>query len=477
MVKKTWRILIAALLVSLTLGQGPSAASRSERSAVPVQHHWKLKVADFSCGVSLGDLTGDGTDELALLPLRDDADTVIVEGGDHGGRRDREWALDNGFLVRASTDGIVLPEAISAAGDVNGDGLGDIVVGAPDAGDLIGPATGAAYVIFGSAHPEDVDLADFDLGTQGDRGFKIRGLGPEAFTGAAVAGLDDLNGDGYGEIMVSSPGASRVHVVFGKTDSLPVDLGTTDWGLTEQSLTITTPRPREVAGISIDGAGDVNDDGVPDAVVGVFERLREPRGRHFIVFMDPAAESIDLLDRSSWDGITVRRSNGFRAAGLGDVNGDGHSDVLVTDGGSVVLVYGRSRGGVIRYNKLNGAGARFTTGDAEDGNGGSFAAAGDLDDDGLNDFILGTDGWDRGSKENAGAAHVIFGRRSYPSTTELPISRGWGQSFSATKANHYLGNCVAGGDFDGDGRSDVILGAGGAARGAGAVFVLDWHRE
>ena len=156
--------------------------------------------------------------------------------------------------------------SVAGAGDVNGDGRADVIVGVPFFDANRREDSGSAYVIFGKATPEPVDLAA--LGT---RGFRIDGAAAGDLAGVAVAGLGDVNADGRADVIVgaeqadnSGDDAGSVYVVYGRPGSAPVDLGT----LGTRGVRIDGELADDLAGWSVARAGDVNRDGTPDVLVG-----------------------------------------------------------------------------------------------------------------------------------------------------------------------------------------------------------------
>lgn len=153
--------------------------------------------------------------------------------------------------------------SVAGAGDVNGDGRTDLVVGAPHARS----EKGEGDVIFGKSTRGAVDLS-----TVGTEGFRMRGGATLDGTGFGVAGAGDVNGDGYADVIVGAPHAARnsrsdsgsATVVFGSATPASVDLG----GLAIRRIRIDGAGSDDWLGYGVGGAADVNGDGLDDAVVG-----------------------------------------------------------------------------------------------------------------------------------------------------------------------------------------------------------------
>ena len=301
----------------------------------------------------------------------------------------------------------------ASAGDVNGDGFADLIIGAP--GVQSSGLSGTSYVVFGQASgfAANIDLSSLD----GTTGFKLSGAAAGDHSGFSVASAGDVNGDGFADLIVgagsadpngSASGAS--YVVFGKASGFAanVDLSTLD-GLTGFKLSGETAY--DDSGRSVASAGDVNGDGFADLIVGA--RGADPHGNSasgasYVVFGQASGFAANI-DLSSLDGTTGFKLSGAAAgdfsgvsvASAGDVNGDGFADLIVgaccasphgLASGASYVVFGKASGFAanIDLSSLDGTtGFKLSGETAGDLSGVSVASAGDVNGDGFADLIVG----------------------------------------------------------------------------------------
>jgi hypothetical protein len=403
--------------------------------------------------------------------------------------------------LRGAAAGDFAGFSVAAAGDVNGDGRADVIVGAPEA-NTTGPSSGAAYVIFGQPAPTTVTLSN--VGLPPSQGFLIRGAATMNEAGWSVAGAGDVNGDGLADVIVGAPNAAglvprsgNAYVIFGSRSPHTVTLSNNALPASEGFL-INGVSQDDLAGFSVAGAGDVNGDGLADVIIGApgANATGPFSGAAYVVFGRRNAATVNLSNSalSPSDGFLIRgaatdNQAGFSVAGAGDVNGDGHPDVIVGapfaaglvpgSGNAYVVFGGTSPSTVTLSNNALPASVGFLINGVAQGDlaGDSVAAAGDVNGDGLADVIIGA------SHANAtgpasGAAYVVFGRRT-AATVNLSnsgLSPTDGFLIRGAGAGDRAGASVAGaGDVNGDGFADVIVGAPlanttGPASGAASVL-------
>jgi hypothetical protein len=309
---------------------------------------------------------------------------------------------------------------VASAGDVNGDGYGDLIIGMP----LYGKNnSGAVLIYYGS-----------QLGILSNIKAKIEGKKQEEeYFGGSVSGAGDINGDGYGDIII---GSSGLDIAYNYSDegAAYIHYGSAN-GINFLPSTILQGNASELfLGGSVKGIGDLNGDGFGD--VSISKK----------VFGDEVKDVCAIYCGSSL-GLTnlpVLTLEGS-VDGVGDLNGDGLNDIGQSNSG---LLY-------IHYGSLNSIGSKSVM--IESSNefasfGSSISGAGDVNSDGYSDIVVGVLGYSNG-QGNEGATFVYFGSMS-------GINSYYSFKVEGNQESAFLGNSVSGaGDINGDGYSDLILGA------------------
>jgi len=466
-------------------------------------------------GVSVsgaGDVNGDGLDDLII-----GAYTADANGNDQAGRSYVVFGStspfsatlplsglngSNGFKIDGEGTNDRSGVSVSGAGDINGDGLDDLIIGAyRDSPNGIG--SGSSFVVFGSTSPFP---ANFLLsGLDGSNGFKLEGEAASDLSGRSVSAAGDVNGDGVDDLIIGAyeadangnAVAGRSYVVFGRSSPFPASLPLS--GLDgSNGFRLDGEAAFDRSGASVSAAGDVNGDGVDDLVIGAFSA--DPNGSYsgqsYVVFgrTSPFPASLPLSGINGSNGFRLDGEAAFDRSGVsvsaaGDVNGDGLADLIIgaTDvnangdySGRSYVVFGRSSGfpATFPLADLDGSNGFKIDGEAGgDFSGFSVSAAGDVNGDGVDDLIIGSYGADPNAS-NSGRSYVVFGRSSaFPSNVQLADLDGSnGFKLDGEGFFHRSGRSVSGaGDVNGDGVDDVIIGAYRAnfnGNGSGRSYVV-----
>jgi hypothetical protein len=407
----------------------------------------------------------------------------------------------------------------SPAGDVNGDGLDDVLVGAPLAGNKecawgdvdpcpgIPKGEGKIYLVLGRPQGEwpssPMNLA------QADASF----LGCEVYsnTGRQNYTAGDVNGDGYDDFLITGGKCGPDH--RGKT-YLFLGRPDIDWGaefpVESADASFMGENEWDLVGYYTSTAGDVNADGYDDFLITgthVSEGALE-NGQVYLILGRPAADwgtgyDLSLAD-ASFLGEAEYDRLGRAATGVGDANADGYDDFLIAsissddggvDAGESYLFLGRAAEGDPDYDpnrpwwgmdfSVVGADASFIGEAADDESGRRVAWAGDVNGDGYSDFLIGAAGNDQVWFE-AGKAYLILGRPAADWGPEYPLGDA-DAAFLGEAREDQAGRRVSGaGDVNNDSYDDFLIGAPHNGRGgdnAGSAYLIfgrpaaDWGTD
>jgi hypothetical protein len=449
-------------------------------------YFWRVGAEESGCisygvtrmvriGSTTGDINGDGTADLLIGVVGDD--TAAKDAG-------AAYGYYGGSSPEVQADMILTGEnrldafgtAVAKVGDIDGDGYEDVLVGAylfdrdADRNDNVG----RAYLFWGGPTPSTVPALVFTGDNANDQ------------FGLSVAGVGDINGDGYPDVAVGAyratvtaacgggtsrlPGIGRVYVYFGgpraTTGAKDAMDAKADAVLTGESTLfpgnpLSACRQDEEFGGSVAGAGDINGDGYDDLVVGAREKTTpaSKTGRAYVFYGGPWFVGVGA-DRANaiFTGSATGDEFGEAVAGAGDTNGDGFADVVIgaplRDGatsntGSAYWYFGSPTlsSASLPAFILNGV-------SAEDNFGFSVSSAGDVNRDGYTDMVVGAFLADAGGQDNGSATLYLGGA----SPSSAPAATYTGET--ALQSDDEFGISVSGaGDVNLDGYDDVIVGA------------------
>ena len=456
------------------------------------------------------DVNGDGYDDLIIGAATADphgsasGSSYVVFGKPSGVPAVFELSSlngHNGFRVDGVKAGDFGGYSVSGAGDVNGDGFADILIGAPDT-DFNGADSGSSYIVFGRAFgfAPTINLSSLN----GTNGFRLNGQKASDNAGRPNSSVGDFNGDGFGDVIIGARQADpkgsysgSSYIVFGRSAGFPgsTNLSTLNGA---NGLRLDGVSAGDASGFSVASAGDMNGDGFEDAIIGA--PYADPNGVHigssYVVFGKaagfPATLNLSTLGGPSGfrlDGAADEDTTGRSVKGAGDVNGDGFDDILVGAptaspngyrSGTTYVAFGKASGfaNPLLLATLNGiTGFRMNGTAVEDFLGISVSGVGDINGDGFDDLICGANNADpNGSR--SGASYVVFGKASgFMATIEVSSLNGInGFRIDGVTATDLSGFSVSGaGDANGDGFGDLIVGAMGAdpnGNASGASYVI-----
>ena len=392
-----------------------------------------------------------------------------------------------GTFLDVLDDGDFFGESVTSLGDLDGDGITDLAVGAPN-DEGLDPAhpPGAIWILFLKA---DGTVKSYQKISTAEGGF-TGDLGDYGSIGSSLASLGDLDGDGVTDLAVGSPrygGAYKgaVWVLFLNSDgTVKAHQRITDGeGNFSAHLEAST-----LFGSSVAPIGDLDSDGITDLAVGAIGNV--VHGAVWILFLnaDGTVKAYQKIsdDAGGFSGVLADQDFfGASVTSLGDLDGDGVIDLVVgapqdRDGsrygyypGAAWVLFLHADGTVKAHQKISATQGGFA-GILYDFDyfGGSVAPLGDLDGDGISDLAIGARG-DESLSFNAGAMWILFlnADGTVKSHQQIP-SAGSGFDGPLDNSDAFGTSAAAIGDFDGDGVIDLTVGATGATERHGAVWML-----
>jgi hypothetical protein len=413
----------------------------------------EVTVEILDCGVTT-DLDGDGYSQAD--GDCDEANPDVYPGaiGDLGNPRGGCWGWDVVTVLGGSDDDDLGYEI--AIGDLDGDGLGDLVMGAPGHDSSVGSNIGALYLLPGAEIRGAGQLYTESL-------VSVEGLASTNELGLDIAVLPDIDGDGTQELVASEDATTGTVFLF---------LGRAAWSSMDASsadVTLTAGADVYGFGQDLDG-GDFDGDGIGDLVVGADEDDTNGNQAGAVYLFSGTALAAGCTSTLDADltvyGVMDGDKLGSGVAQVGDVDGDGLDDLLASspyadpvysDAGLVLLYTGL--GGAMASGAAPDAAAIFR-GEASNsylGREDMVGAAGDVDGDGHGDFLMVAVGYDSVDQSDAGKAYLWLGSPELLGTFEVSRAQ---RAFIGNSNDGFLGDSISpAGDQDGDGLGDFILGA------------------
>jgi hypothetical protein len=404
-----------------------------------------------------GDVNNDGYSDILIASNKN---TAIYYGG-HPMDPEPDIVFKNGSIA-----------SISGAGDINHDGFDDVIIGSKN----------YAHIYYGGS----------DMDSEAD--VILRGESERDYFGYCVSGAGDVNNDGYDDVIIGAQGyysdgydAGRVYIYYGGTDMDTI-----------ADIVVTGEKPGIYFGETVSDAGDLNNDGFADVIVSAYRYENESGnyGRVFIYYGSETNDTIaDLLieggsiyaagdvNNDGFDDVFIYTSDNksiffgdslmdsipdismegfFKMAGKGDYNHDGFDDIIAGDpkndfngenAGRVLLYYGGLKMNSTPDVELYGEPAGDTYGS-------SVSLAGDFNNDGYDDVIIGSPYNDEAAS-NAGSAYIYCGGINMDTNLELVL-------FGQKKDDHFGESVSDAGDVNGDGFDDLV--AGGFGNGYAQIF-------
>ncbi len=389
-----------------------------------------------------GDVNGDAFSDVIVGA--DDGNAFVFNGSSTGIASGTSATANTALTGAGSNYGI----CVNSAGDVNGDGYSDVIVGSSNATN--------AFTYEGSPSGSQSTSTLTILGTSNGGGSGCSGPTPgcqEDRLGFSVSSAGDLNGDGYSDVIVGVIGYNGItgaaYIYYGSSTGLSTGSPTV--------LTIPYTGTQENFGWSVAGAGDINGDGYDDVVIGA--KYQNGNIGAAYIYLGSSSGIVNSI-ATTLNGINNFDAFGSSVASAGDVNGDGYYDIIIGSfGAGVAYIYMGSATGIAN----NAPADTLYAPNPSSGFGISVASAGDVNGDGYSDVIVGTLGG------GGGFAYVYKGSATGIANKATP-------DYSLTGVGGDFGVSVSSaGDVNGDGYSDVIVGASnvnGYIGGGGAVSVF-----
>ncbi len=430
--------------------------------------------------VAKGDINGDGYDDIII-----------------GGSSNETYVIFGSASPAATIDLNSVPVDMIiydigslgnsvASGDINGDGYDDVIIGARMSGPAPGVGGGATYVIFGSSSPPgtiDLNSVSADMSIYGDD------YGD--YFGCSVSS-GDINGDGYDDVIagafwaaptVEREYAGETYVIFGSAS--PPSITNLNDRPSPAGMIIYGDDFEDYSGKSV-SSGDINGDGYDDVIIGAYAAdpespvYRDGAGEAYVIFgstspsatIDLSSVSADMIIYGDWV-----YDYSAHSVSSGDINGDGYDDLIIGapgadpaggyEAGKTYVIFG-SASPPSAINLYSSPADMTICGDDSGDQAGYSVSSGDINGDSYDDIIIGAPNyWLPQAGFGPGRSYVIYGDDSPPAVKDLQ-SESANITILGDDVLDFCGHSVAGGDINGDGYDDIIIGAPGADPAGGS---------
>ncbi|TAG18659.1 MAG: hypothetical protein EAZ39_11065, partial [Oscillatoriales cyanobacterium] len=442
-----------------------------------------------------GDINGDKIDDIIVGSFGADPNNVNAAGKSQVIFGNQKFPASvnlsqlngqNGFTLNGTDAEGFSGGTVSSAGDINGDGIKDFIIGAFGATVNGQNNAGKTYIVFGTnkGFPANFNLANLN----GNNGFAVTGTNTFDYAGLFATGISDINGDRIDDILISAPGPlggtpGKSYVIYGRTTGFSPNLNLAE--INNNNGFVINGIDGNSSGTA--SSGDINGDGIPDLIIGADGGNTSGginAGKTYVIFGQPGAffGSVNVPELNGTTGfviagLTPEERSGIALTATGDINGDGNKDLVIGAPGATVgdrinagktyVVFGKKEAFPVIVNpaELKGSNGFIISGfDPEGSAGNAVSYAGDINKDGFDDLLIGASSANSDSKNNAGKTFVIFGKKEFPANFNLGQTNGKNALvLNGVETDGLVGTAVSGGgDINGDGIDDLIVGAPGS---------------